>query len=238
METSLHRELKAIYAGEAGQTEMRVGRYRIDAVADGELVEIQHGRLSALRSKLGDLLTHHRVRVVKPIVGEKLLIRQRSAGGRVVSRRRSPKRGGMLDLFHDLVYFTRIFPHPGLSIEAILVDVEEYRYPGHGRRRRWRKNDFQVDDQRLVQIRDRRLLQVPADLVDLLRHEATGPFEALPVQFHSGDLARAIGIDRWVAQRVAYCLRECGASNVVGKQRNAVLYELAKPKRRKRPRVA
>ena len=70
--------------------------------------------------------------------------------GPVASRRLSPKRGTLLDLFHELVYFTRAFPHPNLTIEAVLVEIEEWRYPGHGRRRRWRKNDFVVADQRLV----------------------------------------------------------------------------------------
>ena len=43
METSLHRELKSLYAGEAAQTEVRLGRFRIDAVVGDELVEVQHG---------------------------------------------------------------------------------------------------------------------------------------------------------------------------------------------------
>ena len=44
----------------------------------------------------------------------------------------------LIDLFAELVYFTQLFPNPNLTIDAPLVDVEEWRYPGHGRRRRWR----------------------------------------------------------------------------------------------------
>ena len=40
METSLHRQLKAVYAPAAAR-EVRVDGYRIDAVVDGELIEIQ-----------------------------------------------------------------------------------------------------------------------------------------------------------------------------------------------------
>ena len=40
------------------------------------------------------------------------------------------------DLFDDLVHFTRVFPHRRLTLEVPLVDIEEWRYPGHGRRRR------------------------------------------------------------------------------------------------------
>ncbi len=52
METSLHQQLKALYAGDHGQTEVKLGKYRIDAVVAGELVEVQHGGLGAIRDKI------------------------------------------------------------------------------------------------------------------------------------------------------------------------------------------
>jgi hypothetical protein len=221
METSLHRELKLLYAGDAAQTEVRVGRYRIDAVAGDELVEIQHGRLGAISFKIAALLENHDVRVVKPIVREKQIIKRRRRGGKITSQRRSPKRGKLLDVFHDLVYFTKVFPHPRLTIEAVLVDVEEERYPGHGRRRRYRRSDFQVDDQRLVSMGDSCLLRTPADLVKFLNCD-------LPARFHTGHVATALEVPRWIAQRIAYCLRETGAARAVAKERNAHVYELVR----------
>ena len=76
METSLHRQLKQIYAddGVDAEIEKPLGNYRIDVVRDGELIEIQHGSLAAIRSKIAALLKKHRVRVVKPIVSRKRLI--------------------------------------------------------------------------------------------------------------------------------------------------------------------
>jgi hypothetical protein len=219
METSLHRELKERYAGAGAQVEVRRGRYRVDAISGGELVEIQHGRLGAISFKVAELLEDHTVRVVKPIVREKLLVKRRRKGGRVASRRRSPKRGRLVDLFHDLVYFTKVFPHPRLSIEALLVDVEEYRYPGHGRRRWRRPGDYQVEDQRLLCIGDRLVLRTPADLIGLLGCE-------LPGRFDTADLARLLGEPRFAAQRVAYCLRETGAVRVVSKRCNTLVYEV------------
>lgn len=59
METSLHRQLKRRYAGRDGETEVRLGSYRIDAVAGDELVEIQLGSLGALRDKVRALLKQH-----------------------------------------------------------------------------------------------------------------------------------------------------------------------------------
>ena len=40
METSLHRQLKALYAGDDGSQEVVCEGYRIDAVRGGELIEI------------------------------------------------------------------------------------------------------------------------------------------------------------------------------------------------------
>ena len=56
METSLHRELKRLYAGDGARTEVVVERYRIDAVRDGQLIEIQHGSLAAIRDKIRRLV--------------------------------------------------------------------------------------------------------------------------------------------------------------------------------------
>ena len=118
METSLHRDLKRLYAGEAAHCEVRLAGYRIDAVADGELIEVQHGPLAVIRDKVRKLLAEHRVRVVKPIIARKQLVYRRRKGGRIARRRLSPKQGKLLDLFDELIHFTRVFPHPGLVLEV------------------------------------------------------------------------------------------------------------------------
>ena len=46
MATSLHEQLKVRYAGEQGEREVPLGKYRIDVVRDDLLIEIQHGGLS------------------------------------------------------------------------------------------------------------------------------------------------------------------------------------------------
>jgi len=218
METSLHRQLKELYAGEAAQTEVRLGDYRIDAVLDGRLIEIQHASLAAIRDKLRALLKSHRVLVVKPIVAVKHLVKRARKNGRVVDRRKSPKHGTRLDVFEELVYLTRLFPHPKLTLEMVLVEVEEWRYPGHGRRRWRRSTDYLVEDQKLVALRGVLRFHSAGDLMQIIPDE-------LPSPFHTGHLAESLNIQRWVAQRIAYCLRETGAVEQVGKQGNAWLYQ-------------
>ena len=46
----------------------------------------------------------------------------------------------------------------------------------------------------------------------------------LPQPFHTGHLAEGLGCDRYLAQRIAYCLRKTGAARTVGKQGNSILY--------------
>jgi hypothetical protein len=218
METSLHRALKAHYAAAGARYEAKLGPYRIDVHNGHELVEIQHGSLAAIRRKIETLVVDHLVRVVKPIVARKTIVRLDRRGGREVSRRLSPKQGSLLDVFDELIYFRHVFPHPQLVIEAPLVDIEETRYPGHGRRRRWRTNDHVVEDQRLTAVRSETTLRSAADLLSLLPHD-------LPRPWHTGQLAEQLSTRRHIAQRIAYCLRHMNVAREVGKQGNARLYD-------------
>jgi len=108
-----------------------------------------------------------------------------------------------------------------------MVDVEEWRYPGHGRRRRWSKKDFVVEDQKLVEIHETTRLRRVTDL-----WSALGDLQ-LPRPFHTGHLAEQLGICRQTAQRIAYVMRQTKAIKKVGKQGNAILYTGAKKRVRK-----
>lgn len=227
METSLHRQLKALYAGDDGEVEVRFGRRRIDVVRGGRLYEIQHASLAAIRRKVVDLLASHRVVVVKPIVVDKFVVQLDGPEGRVVRRRLSPKHGTRLDVFESLVYFARVFPHPRLAIEFPLVTLQETRRPGHGRRRRWRENDHVVVDQTLVAIHETIRLRAANDLWTVLPEKPR-------TQFDTAELAAIVGVRRHVAQRIAYCLLHCGAVRRVAKRGNARVYDPAPARSRTR----
>ena len=218
METSLHRQLKELYSQRGSQLEAKLGSFRIDVITGDKLIEVQHGSLAAIRDKIGELVCKHEVLVVKPIVRRKQLIKQDARNGKIISRRRSPKTGNVLDLFDELVYFTRVFPHSNLMLEVLLVDIEEWRYPGHGRRRRRRQNDHQVEDQKLSDVHSVHRFRTPHDLWELIPGD-------LPTPFDTSHLAEAASVSRWDAQRIAYCLREMGGARQVGKRGNALLYE-------------
>ncbi len=225
MEFSLHRELKERYATDSGaDVEVRHGQYRVDVVRQlsprrQELIEIQHSGLSAIRRKVEQMLETHQVRVVKPLVSSKLLVKRKRKSGPVVDRRWSPKRQTLIDAFDELVSFAKLIPHKRLTMEVVPVVVEEWRRPGHGRRRRRRDNDFVIEDRVLMEVSEAVEVAKPADLLKLLPG-------APPREFDTAVLAEQFGIPRWIAQRVAYCLRESGVARLTGKRGNALQYRL------------
>lgn len=220
METTLHQQLKLHYAPDASQTEVVVGRYRIDAVRGDELIEIQCASLSAIQTKVKALLKRHCVRVVKPVVVRTRIAKKKTLKGKVTSRRMSPKRGDVLDLFDDLIYFTRVFPHENLVLEIASVHVEQTRVPGRRHRRRWRQ-DYRVLDVQLERIDSTLELRSAEDLRRLVG------LDAAEGSFTTGDIARMTGRPRWFAQKIAYVLKHTAAIEPVGRTRAGIHYRAA-----------
>jgi hypothetical protein len=217
METSLHRALKKRYAArDEGCSEIAIEGFRIDAIDDdGRLVEIQSGALGPLRPKLRQLLPRYRMRVVKPVVLGRRLVRKARSDGPVVSIRRSPKRGSLVDVFDDLVGIVHVFPHTNLELEILAVTIDEVRVPCR------RRPGYVVVDRCLGEIRGRRVVTQAQDLWELL------PEHFRPQAFSTPQLAECLDRPLWFAQRVAYCLRFTGAACVVGKMGNLLLYNRA-----------
>ena len=68
-----------------------------------------------------------------------------------------------------------------------------------------------------MQVVDRRLFATPADLAALLPPALDEPFTTV-------ELAGAIGQPRWLAQKMAYCVRSVGAIAEAGRQGKATRY--------------
>ncbi|QDU81410.1 hypothetical protein Pla110_31510 [Polystyrenella longa] len=220
METSLHQQLKQHYAGEGDQIEVRLGDYIIDVISGDELIEVQCASLSAIRDKIRDLLSSHTVRVVKPLAARKYLVRKKARGNKVLSARYSPTRQTWIDVFDELVHFVTVFPHESLILEIAMVELEEHRVPM--KRKGWRKKDYRTTDRFLKEVTETRQLRTAHDLWDLLPETPTG-------QFTTAELAKAVKVPRWNAQKIAYCLRETGCIQLIGKRGKALLYEYSSP---------
>jgi hypothetical protein len=213
MENSLHRSLKDLYA-QAGSLEVPFGDYRVDVAAANRVIEIQASPLGAIAPKVRQLVQQTDVLVVKPIVRQKVIVWV-DRHGTPQSRRRSPKRGTWLDAFQELVHFTRAFPHPRLSIDLLAIDIEELRRP-RARRRRLGPN-YRVYDRRLIAVAATQRIERACDLWCLLGIRPAAPFS-------TAELAGQLGAPRWLAQKIAYTLRETGAARAVGKTGNSLIY--------------
>ena len=218
-EKPLHAALKAWYARPGDRFEVKVDGFIIDIVRDGLLIEIQTTSLASLKRKLFSLVADHSVRLVYPIPREKWIVKLAEDGQGEPSRRKSPKRGKIEDLFGELVSFPKLLADPNFSLEVLLIQEEEVRR--HDRRRAWRRRGWVTQERRLLQVVDQRRFSAPADLRELLPLDLGEPFT-------TSDLAKAIARPRRLAQRMAYCLREMGEIEAVGKQGNAILYARSK----------
>jgi hypothetical protein len=213
METTMHRQLKERFGTACGgRSEVALAGFRIDAIdPEGRLVEVQQGSLGPLRAKLGRLLEEHPVRVVKPVVLSRRLVRRKTRDGVDLAVRQSPKRGRSLDVFDDLVGLAQLFPHPNLWIEVLAVEIDEVRIA----RRRW--PGYKVVDRLLRNVVGSTTLRAAGDLWSLIPSNVESPFT-------TRELAECLGKPLFFAQRVAYCLRLAGAARSVGKRGNSLVY--------------
>ena len=216
-EKPLHASLKRWCAEPGDGIEVPVDGFVIDIVRDGTLIEIQTRGFSSMKRKLTTLLdAGHPVRIVHPIAEQKWIVKV-DDGGAETSRRRSPKRGMYADVFAELVSFPELVDHDLLEIELLLTHEEEVRkhHPG----RAWRRKGWVVEERRLVGVVDGFSIDGSGDLLGLLPDDLEEPFG-------TSALAAGLGRDRRLAQQMAYCLRAAGRIAPVGKEGNAVLYEI------------
>jgi hypothetical protein len=215
-ETPFHAALKAIAAPPGARFEVAVDGFVVDAVVPGLLIEVQTRHVGQMRAKLGRLLASHRVRLVLPVAIERWIVRRGADGP--LSRRRSPKRGGLPHALVELVGIPGLLDHPNLEIEVLLVREEEEREHRPGAA--WRKRGWVTVDRRLLSVSERRLFRGARSWLALLPLDLPQPFTTL-------DLTRALGLPRPAAQRAAYVLRESGVLVDVGTRARARLYALA-----------
>ena len=214
-EKPLHAALKAWYARAGDQFEAVIDGFVVDIVRGDELIEIQTGNFAAISRKMLALTDHHHVRLVLPIAREKWIVKLAPDGEAQLSRRKSPKRGAVEDVFHELVSFPELLANPAFSLEVLLTQEDEIRrYDGT---RGWRRHGWVVCERRLIGVVARRLLESPADASALLPTGLAEPFT-------TADLACALARPRRLAQRMAYCLRKMGTVEAAGKRGNAILY--------------
>jgi hypothetical protein len=214
-EKPLHAALKEWYTRPGDRLEVPVDGFVIDIVRGELLIEIQTGNFAAIKRKLAALTSRHPVRLIYPIPQEKWIVKVAKNGNGRLGRRKSSKRGALEHLFIELVSLPKLLSKPGFSLLVVLTHEDELRrYDG---RRAWRRRGWVIQERRLLSVVGQRAFETPADMLTLLPADLIEPFT-------TSDLAVAIAQPRWLAQKMAYCLREMGVITPVGKQGNTILY--------------
>ena len=218
-EQPLHAALKAWYARPQDQVEVSIdGGYIIDVVQDDVLIEIQTGNFSSIKTKLATLVKNHPLRLVYPIAHEKWLLKLPKDGWDGPRRRKSPKRGRAEQVFAELVSFPALLQEDNFSLEVVMIQEEEVRrFEGE---KYWYKNGWVTVRRKLLKVVERSVFEDPQDFDVFLPPE-------IPAAFTTADLAEGLEIPRWLAQKMAYCLREMGTIVQVGKRRRSYLYRRA-----------
>lgn len=211
-EKSLHAGLKAWLAQPGDQIELPFNGYFIDIVRGERLIEIQTKHLYALKPKLRKLLEKHPLTLVHPIPQERWIVRQ-TADGRPISRRKSPKRGRLLDIFSELVRMGDLPLHPNLTLSVVLIQEEEiWRDDGRGS---WRRKGWSLYDRQLLSVVEEHTLETAADYLALLPPN-------LPQPFTNRELAAALPCPSYLAQKMTYALRKMGLLKTTGKKGRSI----------------
>lgn len=219
-EKALHAALKEWYAQPGDGVEVPIDGYCIDIVRGDLLIEIQTGNFSGLKRKLLALLADHRVHLVYPVAAEKWLVKVAEDRQSILARRKSPKRGSVVDVFEELVSFPQAFTNPWFSLQVLMIQEEEVRY--HDSTRGWRRRGWITHERRLLRVLDSHLFESVHDMRALLPSN-------LPTPFTTRDLALSLARPRRLAQRMAYCLRHMGLITPVGKERHGIQYVPTSP---------
>jgi hypothetical protein len=216
-EKPLHASLKQWYAQPDDQFEVTVDGFVIDIVRGDLLLEIQTRNLGSIKSKLNRLTQSHRIRVIYPIPQEKQIVKLARNARSKMTRRKSPRRGRIEDLFWEMVSFPQLLAHPNFSLEVLMIREEEvWRYAG---RRGWRRKGWVIEERRLMGVVERTVYVEPADWLAFLPTELD--------TFTAGDLAEALDIRTQLAQKMVYCLRHVNVISLAGKLGRANLYRVA-----------
>lgn len=204
-ESPLHAALKEELARPGARFEVELEGYVIDVLQpDGELVEIQVGSFWPLRAKLGRLLDQHRIRLVHPVIAERLIVRL-DPQGQVLSRRRSPLKGSAYQVFEHLVSIPTLLSHPNFTLEVLLCREQHTRQGKASKGRR-----------ELVDILERYRLRSPQCAARLLPD--------LPQPFSSRQLSQQLGCPLWLTQKFLYCLRSLELVQSQGRRGRTPLY--------------
>lgn len=216
-EKTLHAVLKNYIDDNEDHQEIPVDNYIADIYHDGKITEIQTAQMGAMRAKLSCFLPQYPVRIVYPVPAEKWIIWIDPDTGELLKRNKSPLRGSFFHAFKELYRIRPFLKDQNLSLELLLIDLDEYRIlDGWSRNKKRGSHRYERIPLRL---RDRMVLTCPRDYMQLVPDD-------LPETFTSADFARAVRFNKKGFSTVLLLLTEMGVVRRIGKKGRYYLYQV------------
>ena len=215
-EKTLHAVLKYCEEPDIDHQEIPVGNFIADILTgDGRIVEIQTANMNAMRDKLTYFLPLYPVKIVYPISYRKWVTWIDPETGVLTVRNRSPRKGSFYQAFRELYKIRPFLTHENLSLDLLLLDMEEYRLQdGWGRDGKRGSHRY---DRIPVSIVSEILLERPEDYMIFIPPDLEEPFT-------SRSFAQAAGIPSAISSTILLLLMELGQVDRIGKKGNSYLY--------------
>jgi len=216
-EHSLHLDIKKAYSLPGDQFEVKLDHYVVDILRGQLVIEVQTKNFSAIKGKLERLTEKHKVRLVYPLT-EKKWITYLTKENTVISKRKSPKKGRLTDLFRELVMISHVVRDDNFSLEVLFIDEEEVRCnDGKGS---WRRKGVSIKERRLLQVNSRILFQTKTDYLKMLP-------DSLNQVFTNRELSKLAKIPLRTARQITYCLRKSDTILLAPKRGRELAFQVA-----------
>ena len=147
-ESKLHNSLKILYQElYEGKTEVEQDGHIYDIITkNGNIIEIQTKNLAKLLPKILDTIDKgHNVKLIHPLPLV-TRIELQDEEGKIISKRKSPKKGNIYDIFRELTGIYPLITNPHFSLEIVEIEMTEERVrtkepvQSKNGRRRFRRN--------------------------------------------------------------------------------------------------
>jgi hypothetical protein len=155
---------------------------------------------------------------VYPIASEKTIVVYDAKKENVLYKRRSPKKGELIDLADEIIHIPGLITHPNFSLEVLLTKEEDIRSAdGKGS---WRRKGVSLIDRKLLDIINRVHFDQARDYLRLLPGD-------MPSAFTNRQLAKLMRKPIRKIQKLTYSFKKMGLLEVIDRQRNAQVFRIA-----------
>jgi len=214
-EKALHSSIKKLYEDSNSKVEYKVGNYIIDVIKEDTFYEIQTKNFYAIGKKLKELTElNNKVVLVHPIALEKYIITL-DKNGQVTSKRKSPKKGALVDIFDELVSIPYLLTNNNFKIEVLMTIEEEIRKSdGKGS---WRRKGISIVDRKLIKVVEKYSFSSIEEFNIFLPQN-------MDIEFTNKELAELLNIPTAKARKISYTLKNAGMIKECGKRGRQLLY--------------